>query len=306
VLPATDASHCGRCGNACPARANATATCAGGACGIACDTGFGDCDGNVSTGCEVDTRTSVAHCGACGNACPVRANATATCTAGACGVVCNTGFADCDGNATNGCEVDTRTSAAHCGACGAVCTATCVGGVCQSGQCRGGATLLSRAPSGTEVLCDHPSDAVCEQDFETLCPADWHLCTRLEHNNRNAGWSYVPAQRTLGVIYCRSSSSGAGHLTFPDASQSSSLPMSTAVPFNCYFGSSRPSCPAGYGCNEQAAYALCCAPNPRCGNGVVDTAEEECDDGNQSDTDACLSTCTWRVPTEHGLRGTNC
>ena len=82
--------------------------------------------------------------------------------------------------------------------------------------------------------------------------------------------------------------------------------MSTAVPFNCYFGSSRPSCTASYGCNEQIAFALCCAPNPLCGNGRVDSPEEECDDGNTNDADDCLRSCTWRLPTEHGLRGTNC
>ena len=62
----------------------------------------------------------------------------------------------------------------------------------------------------------------------------------------------------------------------------------------------------GYGCNEQFASALCCAPTMTCGNGQVDPPEEECDDGNQDDTDACLSTCNWRTPVEHNLGGTNC
>jgi len=57
-------------------------SCASGVCGIAaCTTGFGDCDNNVSTGCETDLRTSAAHCGACGRTC---ANG-GTCTNGSCG-----------------------------------------------------------------------------------------------------------------------------------------------------------------------------------------------------------------------------
>ncbi|HEY8379225.1 MAG TPA: hypothetical protein VIK91_22180, partial [Nannocystis sp.] len=76
---------------------------------------------------------------------------------------------------------------------------------------------------------------------------------------------------------------------------------------NCGYGSSRPnSCPANYGCNELHVQALCCAPNPKCGNGVVDDVEEECDDGNNIETDDCLNTCTWRVPRAHGLDGLSC
>jgi hypothetical protein len=301
-----DPANCGGCGRSCAAGANARGVCLDGACATLCNAGFGDCNGNPADGCETRVDT-VANCGVCNNACRAAPGADATCAGGRCGIACQAGRADCNGDASDGCEVDTLTSAAHCGRCGNACASgLCAAGACVSGgTCRGGAVTLSRAPSGTEVLCDDPTNATCEQDFEALCPASWHLCTRLEHNARNAGWSYVPSQRTLGVIYCRPGSSGAGHLTFPDASQATSLPMSTAVPFNCYFGSSRPSCTASYGCNEQSSYALCCAPNPNCGNGRLD-AEEECDDGNTSDTDACLSTCTWRVPTEHGLTGTNC
>ena len=35
--------RCGRCGDACPARANATTTCSGGSCGFTCLAGFDDC-----------------------------------------------------------------------------------------------------------------------------------------------------------------------------------------------------------------------------------------------------------------------
>lgn len=76
----TSAAHCGRCGNACPTPTNATATCASGACGFTCNGGFGNCDSNVSNGCETNLSTSALHCGACGRACRARGR----CIAGAC------------------------------------------------------------------------------------------------------------------------------------------------------------------------------------------------------------------------------
>jgi hypothetical protein len=76
-----------------------------GVCGLgACTTGFADCDLAAMNGCEVDTRTTLAHCGACGRACAPPAG-TGACVAGACTVAsCNSGFANCNGSATDGCE----------------------------------------------------------------------------------------------------------------------------------------------------------------------------------------------------------
>jgi hypothetical protein len=76
-------AHCGACGNTCPARANARATCADRACGYLCNEGFGDCDMDPSNGCEVNLRTSTEHCGTCGNTCMLP-NATAACVMGRC------------------------------------------------------------------------------------------------------------------------------------------------------------------------------------------------------------------------------
>ncbi len=145
-------AHCGACGAVCVGASNASGRCTTGRCGIVCETGYSDCDGDAANGCERDTRTDVAHCGACGSACPSPANASATCAAGRCGYTCMTGFADCDGDGTNGCEVATSTSVAHCGGCGRACTApanasaTCsaarCGFVCNEGfgDCDGDAT----------------------------------------------------------------------------------------------------------------------------------------------------------------------
>ncbi len=68
----TDLMHCGMCGRACSG-VNGTPSCVGGACGIACNTGFGNCNMDVADGCEANLNTSDLHCGACGNACPMGA-----------------------------------------------------------------------------------------------------------------------------------------------------------------------------------------------------------------------------------------
>ena len=138
-------AHCGTCATAC-SFAQATAACAASACGIAaCSTGFGDCDAMRVTGCETDTRVTVAHCGGCGRAC-VTPNATPVCAASVCAVgTCNDGFGNCDAMVANGCEVDMRTSAAHCGACGRACGAgqTCAAGACQYGTGADGALTVA-------------------------------------------------------------------------------------------------------------------------------------------------------------------
>jgi cysteine-rich repeat protein len=79
--------------------------------------------------------------------------------------------------------------------------------------------------------------------------------------------------------------------------------MSTDVTFNCNDGSSRATCVTAFGCNEQSTSALCCAPSPLCGNGVVDAPEEQCDDANFDETDDCLNSCSWRLPSAHAVAG---
>ncbi len=63
-----DREHCGGCAKACDVGPHATATCQGGACTLACEQGYGDCDGNPKTGCEADVRIDPAHCGGCDKA----------------------------------------------------------------------------------------------------------------------------------------------------------------------------------------------------------------------------------------------
>lgn len=167
--------------------------------------------------------------------------------------------------------------------------------------CRGGAETVSFSPGRDMVVCDMPDDSVCEENFETLCPTNWQLCTPAQHQARNEGWTFAVghdvSETVLGEIACRSF--GAGHYTISTGHDFTTLGDDGNV--NCQFGSSRDSCTAGYGCGEQAALALCCAPTASCGNGIVDSVEEQCDDGNADETDACLTNCAWRKPSDQNL-----
>jgi len=71
-----------------------------------CNPGYGDCNENVSDGCEVNVYESVDHCESCDKLCePEEHVAEPLCARGQCGIYrCEPGWYDCDGNASNGCE----------------------------------------------------------------------------------------------------------------------------------------------------------------------------------------------------------
>lgn len=94
-----DDTHCGECGNACPAGT----VCGGGRC--RCDGGLSLC-GNTC----VDVASDVGNCGACGQACP----SEAACQQGRC--TCDAGEALCGGLCVN-----VASDANNCGGCGVVC-----------------------------------------------------------------------------------------------------------------------------------------------------------------------------------------
>jgi hypothetical protein len=91
-------NNCGACGKQCLA-ANATSGCSQGMCTLAaCLPGFGDCDGQVANGCEVNLLTSVNNCGGCGKVCGPGAPASCNgntfisasvpvCSGGVCGTI---------------------------------------------------------------------------------------------------------------------------------------------------------------------------------------------------------------------------
>ncbi len=147
----------------CDERSNATGECRDGACRLACDDGFADCDGVQRNGCETDVRVDAASCGACGNACPALEGSVATCMGGFCAPsVCQPQRGDCDGDPLNGCEAQLAIDDAHCGACGRACglvdggAEQCVEGVCVVacglgfGDCNGDAVDGCETPTSRE------------------------------------------------------------------------------------------------------------------------------------------------------------
>ncbi len=64
----------------CATHPNMTATCVASQCQYACNTGFADCNGNLTDGCEVSLQTDNNNCGNCGHICP----GTQSCVNGVC------------------------------------------------------------------------------------------------------------------------------------------------------------------------------------------------------------------------------
>jgi hypothetical protein len=156
--PVTTLTNCGACGVPCSPQ-NATGTCTTGSCQVAsCNTGWENCDGSPTNGCEVNKNTNVNHCGACNNACTF-ANAAASCSGGSCQLGnCNSGWGNCDGNATNGCETNTNSNASHCGQCNNACT---TGQTCSSGTCSGGGSCNPGYLTCGSNNCSCQGEACC-------------------------------------------------------------------------------------------------------------------------------------------------
>src|SRR5262249_28532309 len=121
---------------------NAIGACQGGACAVGvCKTGYGDCNGMVSDGCETNLRTSNTDCGTCGNAC----TGGPTCQDGTCAATCGPPLTNCGGTCAN-----LLTSVSHCGGCNVACPTPGPGliAVCMNGSC----TTQAACPPG-QTLC---------------------------------------------------------------------------------------------------------------------------------------------------------
>jgi hypothetical protein len=150
VHTGVDPSNCGPCGHVCT-NAGGSVSCVDGTCQPGCASGYANCDGDPSNGCEAAILTDADHCGGCTTACSSNHMATRSCVGGACTGTCVAGFADCNGDkATDGCETDTQTDPRNCGGCGqSACYATAppvacdgnkvvtygVPGTCAAGAC---------------------------------------------------------------------------------------------------------------------------------------------------------------------------
>ncbi len=160
-------NHCGTCSTVCQDQPNGTAICTPntqtiGKCDVSnCQKPFGNCDNDVSNGCEANEDTDPNNCGGCGNKCAF-AHASANCALGVCGIsACDPGFADCNGNPSDGCEVNLNTDTNNCKACGAKCAPANAVGSCVAGAC----TVTSC--TGNFQNCDGDPSNGCEADVAT-------------------------------------------------------------------------------------------------------------------------------------------
>lgn len=158
-------SHCGACGNRCtntasvPDRPNTYYGCLGSTCDVPkCRSGYFDCDGDETNGCESLVNSDPKNCGACGNAC----DPGQQCFRGEC--VCKTGTF-CGSSC-----VDLIADPQNCGRCDNECP----------GMTRNDAAFWSLpSPNGGPTCnagrCDYTCDpgwADCDQDIENGCEAD--------------------------------------------------------------------------------------------------------------------------------------
>jgi hypothetical protein len=110
---------------------DAQSVCSVGVCLIeSCNTGYADCDKDLSNGCEQDIANSPTNCGGCYTPCLLPA-ATSGCAAGQCFIDhCGYGYADCNKVLSDGCEINLMTDPANCGECEKVCPNGCSQGNC--------------------------------------------------------------------------------------------------------------------------------------------------------------------------------
>ncbi len=129
LLFPTDAEHCGGCDTNCTALMENVLmpNCTDSVCLITqCADGYGDCDMDPLTGCEVNLLTSISQCGVCGNNCDLGDPSVASvgCVDGTCVILsCVSGTADCDEDINTGCEADITFSYTSCGSCNYDCEA---------------------------------------------------------------------------------------------------------------------------------------------------------------------------------------
>ncbi len=230
----SDVNNCGVCGRVCAAANVSSSQCVVGSCQVlTCAAGFANCNGAYSDGCEVDTRSTLAHCGACGNACNTP-NATPACVNSSCAVAACTGtFRNCNGQVPDGCEVNSATDPANCGSCGFACnlphaTSVCGASVCRVQVCQAGwFNLDGLDANGCEYSCA-PSNGgveICDgldNDCDGQTDEGFSLSTNPSHcgscNNACTAANVAAYQCTSGSCGVLACASGFGNCngTFGD------------------------------------------------------------------------------------------
>lgn len=192
----SDLNNCGSCGDICQVF-NATGECVQGICEInECASGYGNCNGIDTDGCETDTSTDLNHCGGCGQVCQYW-NAVTACVQGACEVTgCTSGHGNCNGLDDDGCETNIGFDVDHCGGCGQACQLPNAVAACEWSEC-----VVDTCVSGYGN-CDGASFNGCE----------WNLMNSVAHcgycgRNCEDFWNVIDATCNQGqceVLQCSS------------------------------------------------------------------------------------------------------
>ncbi|RLB57427.1 MAG: hypothetical protein DRJ42_00375 [Deltaproteobacteria bacterium] len=250
-----DPENCGRCGTSCGVDpANAAAMCTMGVCGLDCDAGFDDCDGDRSNGCEAST-TEPARCGSCTTACGVTRSLCQTLGGSStCVATCATGTTLCGETRC----VNTEDDPANCGDCDMACS----------------------APMNAEPACVERACAVsCDAGFDDCDGVLGNGCEAPLDSPADCGACGVDCSRDHAVAGC-----GAGECNFAceigfgdcDGMEANGCEMAVDTLTDC-----------------GACGVACEAPNgtPECSTSscLVDSCDPGFNDCNGSATDGCES-----------------
>lgn len=223
----TDPNHCGDCNQVCSTRPNTAAVCTAGQC-TTCNTGFLNCDGNLTNGCEVSGASNDLNCGACGTT-----TSNAQFCSGGNRLNCPNGTANCNKSPTgSNCEINIQSDRNNCGGCGTSCAAQgkpeCRGGACAScdanvGNCDGNLAngcetflINNRANCGAcGNNCANAGQPECRGTTCTGCDPGFDNCdgslatgceTPLENNRFNCGACGYSCPNNEGQPECRGTS----------------------------------------------------------------------------------------------------
>ncbi len=247
---------------------------------LICPTGFADCNGARSDGCETALGT-VQHCGDCGVACGNDHGTTACNDSGAgaeCSPVCAAGFADCDLNPSNGCETNIQTDSTHCGSCDMACPANGGTPLCAAGKCG-----ISKCNDG---FGDCSNEGACTVNLNTdpnNCGHCGHVCSSSNGTPRcNGGVCEITCNSGYGD--CNATTGADGGLP-PDDGCETKLNVLDA-------NGSVPNCGAcGNACVRRSFTTIDVA---QCAQGVCArdcfAGEGDCDN-NRNDPSCHSSTC---------------
>lgn len=162
---ANDPENCGECRRRCVVPPGFRAACMSGVCWrvgpLACPTGWADCNGLESDGCETDT-SSLQNCGACGRVCGYP-GAQVRCSGGCIeDAVCLLGWWRCDGIRAQCVSIHT---VERCGDCSTRCVAANATPSCLN--LSRGRWYCSFECHGGFGNCDNRDETGCETDLRT-------------------------------------------------------------------------------------------------------------------------------------------